>query len=126
MKYIVVSRENPQNRAEQKFYLQARILGTVGLQDICAEIAHSTSLTRGDVISTIMSFLDTIPKYLKMGYSVKLDELGIFRLSIKSNGSNSREEATASKVKSIRPLFTASVQLRKEIENSPVELFPEA
>lgn len=126
MKYIVMPRKNPLKREEtEKFYLQARVLGTVGLSDICNEISLSSSLTRGDVTNTIMSFLDTIPKYLKMGYSVKLDELGTFRLTLKSEGSETEKEANASKVKSIRPLFVASTKLKKEIENTPVELFPE-
>ena len=60
-----------------------------------------------------------------MGYSVKLEELGIFRLSMKSEGSDTLDEANASKVQSIRPVFTASTKLRKELQDTPVELFPE-
>ena len=63
MKYIVMPRKNPQDQdANPKYYLQAKILGTVELPEICSEIALSSSLTRGDVTNTIMSFLDTIPK----------------------------------------------------------------
>ena len=126
MKYVVRPRKNPQDLdAAPKYYLQAKLLGTKTLSDICTEISLSSSLTRGDVVNTIMSFLDTIPKYLMMGYSVKLDELGTLRLSLNSYPSDTLEEATGAKVKAIHPVFTASPQLRESILNTPVELFPE-
>ncbi|MDL2224041.1 DNA-binding protein [Bacteroidales bacterium OttesenSCG-928-M06] len=125
MKFVVQARKNPQNRdAEALFYPQAKTLGSVDLDTICNEIALSSSLTRGDVTNTIMSFLDTVPKYLKMGFSVKLGELGSFRLSINSIGSSVPEEANASKVRNIRPVFIASTKLKKEISDTQVEVFP--
>lgn len=123
MKYVIQARKNPINRDEEKYYLIAKTLGVIDLKQICGEISLSSSLTRGDVANTIMSFLDTIPKYLKMGYSVKIDELGSFRLSIHSEGSDTPEEATASKMKSIHPVFVASTQLKKEISDTTVELY---
>lgn len=127
MRYIVRGRKNPLDReAPEKYYCQARVLGTISLKDICADIAVSSSLTRGDVANTIMSFLDTIPKYLKMGYSVNLDELGTFRLSLNSKGSDTPDEVSPANVKSVYPIFTPSTQLKKELEDTVTELFPEA
>jgi DNA-binding protein, histone-like, putative len=123
MKYVVQLRKKPQNREEGKYYLIARSLGVVDLSQICEEISLSSSLTRGDVSNTIMSFLDIIPKYLKMGYSVKLGELGSFRLSIKSEGSDMEKEATASKMKKIHTLFVPSAKIKKEISDTTVELY---
>lgn len=124
MKFVVCPRSNPLNRTEIKYYLIAKTLGNVDLDKICQEISLSSSLTRGDVSNTIMSFLDTIPKYLKMGFSVKLGELGSFRLSIRSEGSESIEDVSSAKVKKISLIFVPSTQLKKEISDTPVELFP--
>lgn len=125
MKYIVIPRKNPQALEEvAKFYMQAKMLGTIKLADICQEISLSSSLTRGDVSNTIMSFLDTIPKYLKMGYSVKMDELGTFRLSLSSSGSDNEDEVGIGNLKGIHIIFTPSVKMKDEIEKSPVEEFP--
>ena len=123
MKYVVQMRKNPQNRTEEKYYLIARSLGVVELGQVCEEISMSSTLTRGDVSNTIMSFLDIIPKYLKMGYSVNLGELGSFRLSIKSEGSDTEEEATASKVKKVHALFVPSSKIKKEISDTTVEQY---
>lgn len=125
MKYIVQARVNPQNKtAEPSFYLQAKMLGNIDLAKICEEISISSSLTRGDVTNAIMSFLDTIPKYLKMGYSVNMGEMGTLRLSIKSEGSATPEEVNAGKIRNIRAIFVAGSKLKKEIAGTPVELFP--
>lgn len=127
MKYTILSRKNPLDlEALAKFYLQSRMLGTIGLNDICQEISISSSLTRGDVTNTIMCFLDTIPKYLKLGYSVKLDDLGTLRLAINSVGSDTPEEATAVNAKKIHTVFTPSSQLKKEIEATPLDPLPTA
>lgn len=124
MKFVICPRSNPQKREEVKYYLLAKTLGSVDLNKICEEIALSSSLTRGDVNNTVMCFLDTIPKYLKMGFSVKLGELGSFRLSIHSEGSAAIEDVSPSKVKKINPVFVASSKLKKEISDTPVEIFP--
>lgn len=123
MKYVIQSRKNPQNESEEKYYLIAKSQGVVDLKQICEEISLSTTLTRGDVRNTLLSFLDIIPKYLKMGYSVKLDELGSFRLSIKSKGSDTEEDVSISKVQRIRPVFLASTELKKQISDTHLEAF---
>ncbi|MDH8700778.1 putative histone-like DNA-binding protein [Dysgonomonadaceae bacterium PH5-43] len=122
MKYNVIGRANPLDRqAEKKFYAVSKSLGNVNLNEICNDISISSSLTRGDVTNTIMSFIDSIPKYLKMGYSVSLGELGTFRLSIQSKGEDSPTDVNAGCIKKIRPVFTQSARFRKEISDTHVE-----
>ena len=124
MKYNVLKRQNPLNREEEKYYLNARMLGHIGLGTICEEIALASSLTRGDVVNTIMSYHDSVVKYLRMSFSVSLGELGNLRLSLGSYGAETIEEVNTSLLKFIRPVFVASPKLRKEIQNTSLELFP--
>lgn len=127
MKYVIQARKNPLDRTEPaKYYLQARMLGVVNTKSLTEEIALATSLTRGDVFNCIKSFLDCIPKYLKMGYSVNLEEFCNLRLSIKSEGSDTPDEVHPSKVKSIKVRFVPSVGLKKAISDTHLEEFPVA
>lgn len=126
MYYIIQSRQNPRDPNEEpKFFLIARTIGSIELEQITEEISIASSLTRGDVENVIKSFLDTIPKYLKMGYSVKLGELGSLRLTIQSKGQENMEDATADKVTHIRVCFIPSPRLRKEISDVHVQLYPD-
>ena len=123
MKYTILKRKNPLNRLIEKYYLNARSAGTVDLDAICEEISHASSLTRGDVTNVVMSFLDIIPRHVKRGFTVKLGELGCMRLSINSEGSDSPEEVSIAKVKKVHLVFLPSTKFKKEIANTPLELF---
>ncbi len=126
MYYVVQSRKNPRDpQIPPKYYLIARSIENIGLEAITEEIALATSLTRGDVDNTIKSLLDIIPKYLKMGFNVNLGEFGSYRLTMRSEGSDESDEAVPAKVTHIRPVFTPSPKLRKEISDAPVHKYPD-
>jgi len=74
-----------------------------------------SSLARGDVSNVIDSLLDTVPKYLLMGKSVSLGDLGTLRISFSSEGVNAAEEFTVSKISGVRVLFTPSPTLRQAL-----------
>jgi predicted histone-like DNA-binding protein len=80
-----------------------------------------SSLARGDVANVIDSLLDTVPKYLLMGKSVSLGELGTLRISFSSEGVATEEEFNVSKISGVRVLFTPSPALRKSIEDIKFE-----
>jgi len=127
MKYVIQARKNPLKRDEPAlYYLQARMLGVISTSELTEEIALATSLTRGDVSNCIKSFLDCIPKYLKMGYSVNLEEFCHLRLTIHGEGSETPADVHPSKVKEFRVRFTPSVNLKRMIADTHLEELPEA
>ena len=116
MKYKLVSRKNPQNpQAAAKLYATPVSEGKLSQKDISAEIVALSSLTRGDVSNVVENILDVIPKYLLMGKSVSLGDLGTMRISFSSEGVNNAEEFTVSKISGVRVLFTPSPSLRQNI-----------
>jgi predicted histone-like DNA-binding protein len=118
MKYKVVNRKNPQERESPgKWYATPINEGKVTQQEIAADIVNLSSLSRGDVANVISSLIDTIPKYLIMNKSVALGELGTMRISFTSEGVETPEEFTASKISGIRILFVPSPELRKKLQN---------
>jgi predicted histone-like DNA-binding protein len=116
MKYKLVTRANPQDRTKQKLYAAPVLDGKITPNDLKKEIVQLSSLSRGDVSNVIESLIEVIPKYLLMGKSVSLGELGTLRLTFTSEGVDSESEFAAGKIKGVRVLFTPSVPLRQSIK----------
>jgi predicted histone-like DNA-binding protein len=118
MKYKFVWRTNPQDRQSPgKWYAAPVNDGKVTQQEIAVDIVNLSSLSRGDVGNSINSLIDTIPKYLLMGKSVNLGELGTFRISFSSEGVDDTKNFTVDKISGVRVLFTPSTELRKKLES---------
>jgi predicted histone-like DNA-binding protein len=121
MKYKLVKRANPQNRDSSKWYAQPVNEGKVTKTDISKEIVNVSSLARGDVSNVIESLIDIVPKYLLMGKSVSLGELGTLRISFSSEGVDDPNEFTVFKISGVRVVFTPSAELRKALANIKFE-----
>jgi predicted histone-like DNA-binding protein len=116
MKYKVLRRKNPQQPLLGGKYYAAPINdGKVSQKEIATEITGLSSLARGDVSNVINSLIDTVPKYLLMGKSVSLGELGTLRLSFSSEGVDRPEDLKTSMISGVRVIFTPSTDLRKAI-----------
>jgi hypothetical protein len=59
--------------------------------------------------------LDTIPKYLLMGKSVSLGDLGTLRISFSSEGVATEGEFNTGKISGVKVLFIPGVALKKSI-----------
>jgi predicted histone-like DNA-binding protein len=117
MKYKLTERKNPQNpQAAAKLYATPVNEGKVSQKEIAADIVGLSSLARGDVANVIDSLIDTVPKYLLMGRSVSLGELGTLRISFSSEGVENAAEFNISMITGVRVLFTPSPELRRAIE----------
>ena len=115
MKYKMIERKNPQNRTEAKWYAAPVNAGKITKSDLTKEIVNISSLSRGDVSSVIENLIDILPKYLLMGKSVNLGELGTLRVSFSSEGVANENEFNASKIKGVKIVFTPGVELKKEL-----------
>lgn len=80
----------------------------ISTRQLAIEVAEKSSLTPGDVINSVDGIFGSMARYLKGGYSVRLDGLGTFTLIAKSNGNgvNTPEEVNASQIKTLRVRFT--------------------
>jgi predicted histone-like DNA-binding protein len=121
MKYKLVQRANPQDRSNVKWYASPVNEGKITQKNIAADIVGLTSLARGDVSNVIESLIDTVPKYLLIGQSVKLGDLGSFRLSFSSEGVADATTFNAGKISGVRVLFTPSIELREAIKKVKFE-----
>ena len=116
MKYKMTERANPQDRSKSKFYATPVLEGKVTQKEIASEIVNISSLSRGDVANVIENLIDTIPKYLLMGKSVRMGDLGSFRISFTSEGVDNAAGFTADKISGVKILFSPSPTLRKALD----------
>jgi predicted histone-like DNA-binding protein len=121
MKYKLVERPNPQRREERKWYANPVNAGKFTIRDFAKEIAGRSSLTRGDIENVLNNFLEELPTFLKVGMSVKLGEFGTVRLTLSSEGTDRPEQFNASRIKSVKIVFTPSSELKKQLEDITFE-----
>ena len=124
MKYHLVKRKNPQNKTQSKYYASPINAGRKTLRDISKDIAGRSSLTRGDIESVLLNFVDRLPSYLKDGHSVQLGEFGTMRLSLSSKGADSEKAFNADTIKT-RVVFTPGVEMKHEMRETSYEIVHE-
>ena len=122
MKYKLVERGNPQNKtAPKKTYAQPVYDGKVDLKVIASDLVLVSALSRGDISSVLENTVDIIPKYLLMGKSVQLGELGTLRLSFSSEGVGDPNTFTVGMIRGKKVLFTAGPLIKGILNNMSFE-----
>lgn len=119
--FVSRKRLNPRNlEAEGKFYPAAAYISEIGVNQIAEEISQSTTLTPTEVIGVIRSFLLIVPKYMMLGYKVRLDSFGIFKLGLKTSpackGPAKATEVTANDIGGVKVLYTPDTMLNTKLE----------
>lgn len=59
--------------------------------------------------------LEKMPLFLKNSNRIRLDNFGIFKLSLSSDGKDREEDVSANDITAVRVLFTPSSKLKHEI-----------
>ena len=126
MKYVVRAKKNPQDlKAPEKYYATAKSIGNVSLKEIAKEIEKRSSLSKGDIENVLTNLCDVIPMFLRIGNTVSLGDFGSFHLTLQSEGKDKPQEVSADSVKKARPVFVSGTGLKKELQDVPIEKFPE-
>ncbi|MEG2854558.1 HU family DNA-binding protein [Bacteroides sp.] len=117
MKVKLIPRKNPQKRdADPKYYAEPQYEGTIDIDFIARQIAGRSSLTKGDIKSVLSNFLEEMPTYMLLGRSVKLNELGTFRISFSSDGALDEPSFKTSMIKGLKIVFTPDVDMKNRIK----------
>ncbi len=122
LKYKLIERGNPGNpEAPKKYYATNVSKGKKGIAAISKDIADISSLSRGDISSTISNMVDQIPKYLLDGQSVSLGELGTLRMSFSSEGVENEADFNVNMIKKLKIIFTPGKLIKDEIKKAKFE-----
>ena len=115
LKYKLIERGNPLKKdAPKKHYASLVPQGKKTFRDISKDIEDKSSLTRGDISNVLENLVDQIPKYLLDGQSVKLGDLGTFRLSLSCEN---KDDFNTSKIKSTKIIFSSGKFLKDNVDN---------
>ncbi|MDR2283430.1 MAG: HU family DNA-binding protein [Sphingobacterium sp.] len=102
--------------APKKFYARPVHTGEISLEDLAADISHASSITESDVYAVLQSLIREIPRNISRGYIVRLGNMGSFRVSTRSTGSDLAEEVTASNILSPKLLFHPGRQIKNAMQ----------
>ena len=118
IKYRVKTKpDNINGQESPKYYAVPVRSGEVNLRMIAKDIANRSSISAGDVFATLMSMIPIVENYLHNGYSVRIDELGIFTISASSKGFDKKEDCLPHRVEARKICFRADASLKRNLKN---------
>lgn len=123
IKYVIRAKKNPIARSV-KYYPQIAPTTPVTLAQIVKRIEKRSTVSSADVKAVLDALQYEVIEALQNGNSVRLGDLGSFRLSIKANGSTTSDEARrtgANAIKAVNVQFTKSTAMRDALSPSAVE-----
>lgn len=115
---------NGPDEGQEKYYAVAKANGVSSLEKMCDLISARSTVSSADVKGVLDSLNWAMDLELKSGQIVQLGELGNFRLSLSSEGTESQKELTADKIKGARIIFTPGSALqttRRNVTFTPVQ-----
>ena len=94
LKYKMVERINPQNKDEDpKWYAKAVQDRTVDFEALCTHMSeHNSPYSRGVIHGVLTDMLDCVKELVLDGKSVRLGDLGLFSVGLKTRGAKTRDK----------------------------------
>ena len=80
-----------------KYYARVEYKGTMGLRELANHMHHhNTAFSKGIITGVLNDMVDCIKVLALLGYVVKIDDLGLFKVSVDANGLTLEEGAKVS------------------------------
>ena len=122
IKYRVVARQNPADRTlPAKFYAQVVNAGKTTIRPLTKKIAQISTVSSVDTLATLEAFLQVVPEEIAQSRIVKLGDFGSFSLTLSSEGTDTEESFTASKIKKYTVRFRPGKLFREVIDAAGFE-----
>lgn len=115
IKYIIQGKKNPLKKTEIKYYPQMAPSTPMTLAQIVKRVEKRSTVSSADVKAVLDALQYEVIEALENGNSVRLGDLGSFRLTIKSQGVETVAEAKkkgAQLIKKVNVQFTKSITMR--------------
>ena len=129
IKYIIQAKKNPQKKDEKKkFYPQIAPSTPVTLPQIVKRIEKRSTVSSADVKAVLDALQTEVIDALESGNTVRLGDLGSFRLTIKSEGVATAAEAKkkgAQLIKRANVQFTKSTTMRDTLTPTLLNFAPQ-
>ena len=114
-----MKRYNPSKPgAEPKWYPILKSTGLVGEKEVGVLISDETTLNPKEAEMALHQLQKILIRLLLEGKTVRLAGIGSFRLTAKSEGSETKAEATANNIKKLNLRFTTSEEMRDALKKA--------
>jgi predicted histone-like DNA-binding protein len=124
LKYKVVSTFRPgEGKTGRKLWFP-KLTGSsrAGLPEIAEMLEKRSTASGADVYLIIKGLVDLIPELLTEGNTVRLNELGTFRLHAKVNVRDSAEEVSVKDIRELRISFIPEKGIKKKLKEAEITL----
>ena len=122
IRYKVIPRKSPRDKSV-KYYGVPHITQMNSNQFI-DNIVQKNTCTRADVLAVLASVKEELVNAIRNGQSVTLGEIGTFRFTIKSKGTETRQKFTSENIRSVHVRFMPTTTFRQEVSrNHPYVTF---
>ena len=115
IKYVIQGKRNPLDRSQMKYNAQMASTTPVTLDQIIKRIEKRSTVSSADVKAVLDALQYEVIDALESGNSVRLGDLGSFRLTLQSDGVASQEEAKklgARLIRQVNVQFSKSTSMR--------------
>lgn len=115
IKYVIQGKKNPLKKTEIKYYPQMAPSTPMTLAQIVKRVEKRSTVSSADVKAVLDALQYEVIEALENGNSVRLGDLGSFRLTMKSQGVETVAEAKkkgAQLIKKVNVQFTKSTTMR--------------
>lgn len=102
--------------APKKFYARPVHSGEIDLEELAGDISHASSVNESDVYAVLRALVREVPRNISRGHIVRLGELGSFRLTTRSSGSDLAEEVSATNIVRSRLYFHAGKRVKAMLQ----------
>lgn len=119
LQYKIVSTYRPgEGKSGQQLWFP-KLSGSeqITLREVARILQSWSTASEADVYLIVKGLVTLIPRLLTDGKTVKLDELGTFRLHARVNTSDSPEAVTAKNIRELRISFRPDKQIKKQLKN---------
>lgn len=128
IKYVIQAKKNPLKKNEVKYYPQAAPTTPVTLAQIVKRIEKRSTVSSADVKAVLDALQYEVIDALENGNTVRLGDIGSFRLTIKAEGAATAAEAKTKGVKLIKKVnvqFTKSTAMRDSFDIRSLDFAPQ-
>ncbi len=120
VKYRLVRQATPgvKGGGNYKYYARACDRQKIDLYALAETLEQRSTLSRADIIATLVSLVDLIPELLLQNRTVELDELGIFSLNLKSEGVDDERTDGYRLIKGVDIAFRPSRRMKEKVKQA--------
>ena len=129
IKYVIQAKRNPAKPGMIKYYPQMAPSTPITLAQVVKRIEKRSTVSSADVKAVLDALQYEVIEALADGNSIRLNDLGSFRLTITAEGADSAAEAKkqgARLIKQVNVKFTKSTAMRDALDIRNLDFAPQA